>query len=714
VSAESLPSDKLIGQVLANRYQILHRLGEGAMGAVYKARHVKVGRSFAVKVLHSRLLQDAKVALRFDREAELAGRLRHANVVGVVDVGEIDGMRYMVMDFAEGPDLARLLVEAPMPPERIIHVVRQLLEGLFHAHEQGLIHRDFKPENVIIERDSHGAELPRIVDFGIAILRDGSDTVDGHGRLTTNGLVLGTPHYMAPEQAVADPIDHRIDLFALGIVIYEMLSGRLPFDGSGAEVARANLLLDPPAIKERVPYLEVDPLLEAFARRLMSKKPSARPATANAAREILDLIHRDRPAAAAALGLSAAMSGHAPGVTQAVAPQDRASAYAEPPAATTRIRATPSPSLPVAPLVHEAPAPSQLAPPPGHAVPWAPALGADRSPVSPAPVSPAPMSPAVHPAAGFPPPGPMAFSAPRGPVPSDALPAGDHETAIQTPLGWPVARTRRRTPLIIAGVALGTAAIFSVLLLTQSGSKRDQPAVADRELTAAAGSSAPTIPTATVPQATDFQATHVAGIEPTPAEPKATAEPEATGPEATGPKAAEPNAAEPKTAEPKTAEPKINLKPATKRRPGRDSGTREPKAGDPGATDSKPHAAGSGDAKALEGRASDPRPLPPEVPDRKAIDPKPHDAAATRAKPLEARPGVAAGITPEAVAALYNAVLKSINSLPGDASEDLRTRWRHYKVQDLMLAPQAERDQAAVQLTKIRDEAAERRSKLRK
>src|SRR4051812_11633629 len=311
--------DKLIGQVLANRYQIEARLGEGAMGAVYRAKHVKVGRPFAVKVLHSRLLIDNKVLQRFEREAELAGRLRHPNVIGVVDVGETpDGLRYMVMDFAEGHDLAALLSEAPMPPQRIIHLVRQLLEGLYHAHEAGLIHRDFKPENVIVERDQHGAEVPRIVDFGIAILRDGGDSTTADGRLTTNGLVLGTPHYMAPEQAVADPIDHRIDLFALGIVVYELLCGRLPFDGSGAEIARANLLLDPPPIIQRVPYLEVDPLLEAFARRLMAKRRDARPPTAKAARELLDLIERDRRAAAVALGLPPAMSERAPAVTQQV------------------------------------------------------------------------------------------------------------------------------------------------------------------------------------------------------------------------------------------------------------------------------------------------------------------------------------------------------------------------------------------------------------
>src|SRR5688572_27406573 len=228
-ATDKKPADAVIGELLGSRYLIEHKLGEGAMGAVYRARHIKVGRPFAVKVLHRTLLEDKKVALRFEREAELAGRLHHPNVVGVVDVGETaDGLRYMVMDFAEGSDLADLLREAPMPPQRIIHLVRQLLEGLYHAHEAGLIHRDFKPENIIIERDDHGTEVPRIVDFGISILREGGESNDGTGRLTTNGLVLGTPHYMAPEQAVADPIDHRIDLFAMGIVIYEMLCGKLP------------------------------------------------------------------------------------------------------------------------------------------------------------------------------------------------------------------------------------------------------------------------------------------------------------------------------------------------------------------------------------------------------------------------------------------------------------------------------------------------------
>ncbi|HWU88204.1 MAG TPA: serine/threonine-protein kinase, partial [Kofleriaceae bacterium] len=326
-------ADRLVGELLADRYRIEAKIGEGAMGAVYRARHVKLSRPFAVKLLHERLLDDKKTALRFEREAELASRLHHPNVIAVVDVGETaDGLRYMVMDFAEGADLAELLSEAPMPPARIIHLVRQLLEGLYHAHEAGLIHRDFKPENVIVERNDHGTEVPRIVDFGISILREGGASTDAEGRLTTNGLVLGTPHYMAPEQAVADPIDHRIDLFALGIVVYEMLCGILPFDGNGTEVARANLLLDPPRIAERVPHLEVDPLLEAFARLLMSKHPDHRPANAKQARDLLDLIERDRTAAAAALGVPLDVGTRPPQPTQPVDPQLMPAAPPTPPA----------------------------------------------------------------------------------------------------------------------------------------------------------------------------------------------------------------------------------------------------------------------------------------------------------------------------------------------------------------------------------------------
>ncbi len=300
--------DPLIGRELASRYRIESLLGKGAMGAVYRARHIKFGRSFAVKVLHDRLLTDDKLKRRFERESELAGKLHHINVVGVLDIGETDdGIHFMVMEYADGRPLSSLML-GPIDPGRVVSIVKQLLDGLAHAHEHGLIHRDFKPENVIVETDREGNERPRIADFGMAVLRDTVNAPDQGDRLTTAGIVLGTPHYMAPEHAMGVGIDHRIDLFALGVIVFEMLTGMLPFEGDGVDVARANLLTATPPMGVRVPGVAVDPLLEAFTRKLMEKEPDARPATAKAARALLELIERDRDAAAVALGVTSAVT----------------------------------------------------------------------------------------------------------------------------------------------------------------------------------------------------------------------------------------------------------------------------------------------------------------------------------------------------------------------------------------------------------------------
>ncbi|MDB4953176.1 MAG: serine/threonine protein kinase [Myxococcales bacterium] len=299
-------SEGLVGQVLASRYAIDGRLGDGGMGTVYRARHVKMGRIFAIKILHRRLLANPKVVRRFAREAELAGRLGHPNVVGVVDVGETpDGLHYLVMEHAPGKSLATLIEqESPMPAERVIELARQLCDGLQHAHDVGLIHRDFKPENVIVDRDAHGHETPRIVDFGIAIVReDVGDSSDPNERLTTAGLIIGTPHYMAPEQARGEALDHRADLFALGLILYEMLTGRLPFEGTGVDIARANSFSKTPPMGVRVPTVQVDPLLEQLVHKLLAKTRDNRPPTAAAVRELLDMIEHHRGAAAKALGV---------------------------------------------------------------------------------------------------------------------------------------------------------------------------------------------------------------------------------------------------------------------------------------------------------------------------------------------------------------------------------------------------------------------------
>jgi serine/threonine-protein kinase len=268
----------MVGTTVLERYLVEAELGQGAMGTVYRARHVRVGRPVAIKVLHSHLLRDPGMVARFEREAQLAARLRHIGVAAVVDFDE----GIMVMEHAPGRPLAELL-GAPMPRDRAIAVVRQLLLGLDHAHAMGLVHRDLKPENIMIDADDRTC----IVDWGIAVLREGMD--DDTRRLTTQGLVLGTPMYMAPEQAKGERVDHRCDLFALGVIAYELLAGAPPFEGTGLDIIVANLTQDPPSMATRT-GADVDPTLEAFVRRLMAREAEARLPSAWDAVAVLDQI----------------------------------------------------------------------------------------------------------------------------------------------------------------------------------------------------------------------------------------------------------------------------------------------------------------------------------------------------------------------------------------------------------------------------------------
>jgi serine/threonine protein kinase len=278
-------------------------LGSGAMGVVYRARHVRMGREVAIKVLHDHLVRDPMMLVRFDREAAITAKLDHPNVVTVLDVGETDaGQKLMIMDLVRGESLADILSRGALDRARVIRLVSQLLRGLDHAHAAGLVHRDLKPENVIVERDDCGEEVSRIVDFGIAVLREYDGSIASQ-RLTAANVALGTPAYMAPEQAHGDAPDVRCDLFALGVMVYEMLCGKQPFEGSSIEIILANISRDPPPITYRTPGATVDPLLEAFARRLMARRLQDRFATARDALAVLRQIERDRDAAAASLGI---------------------------------------------------------------------------------------------------------------------------------------------------------------------------------------------------------------------------------------------------------------------------------------------------------------------------------------------------------------------------------------------------------------------------
>ncbi len=293
--------DDLIGKLVIGRYVVEEQIGKGAFGAVYRGYHGKLKRPVAIKVLHPHLVHEPRILERFRREAQLAARLAHANVAGVLDVGEtLDGRQLMVLELAEGRPLSALL-DGPQPPARVIGLVRQLLLGLEHAHAAGLVHRDLKPDNIIVEQRTDGTEVPRIVDFGIAVLRAPDESFMG-SRLTATGQMIGTPLYMAPEQAKLEEVDHRADLFALGVIVYQLLAGTTPFMGSAVEVAIANMSKDPPPIAERA-AVDTDPLLERFARKLMAREVAHRFPSARAALAALDLIERDPDAAGAALGV---------------------------------------------------------------------------------------------------------------------------------------------------------------------------------------------------------------------------------------------------------------------------------------------------------------------------------------------------------------------------------------------------------------------------
>ena len=278
--------DPLIGSTLAERYVIEDLIGEGGMGRVYRARHAELPRRFAIKILFGELAALSDMRARFRMEAESAARLDHPNLVPVVDVGETDeGLLYLAMDYVDGRSLAAIIdEEGPLDAARATSLARRLCRGLQHAHERGMVHRDFKPDNVlVVEKD--GVEVPRIADFGLAVLTE--DAGGGAGRLTRKGETMGTPPYMSPEQLTGRAVDARSDLFSLGVVLYEMLTARTPFEGTMFEMVRQIATEAPPAMSARAPEVAVPPELERVAQRLMATRPEDR--YASAAEVIADL-----------------------------------------------------------------------------------------------------------------------------------------------------------------------------------------------------------------------------------------------------------------------------------------------------------------------------------------------------------------------------------------------------------------------------------------
>jgi serine/threonine protein kinase len=260
--------DPFINRTLPGGYVILDLVGIGGMGRVYRAEQRTLGRTVAVKVIHPHLLGDESAAARFIAEARAASRLNHPHSVGVIDFGKTeDGHLYLVMEFLRGRDLASVAYEeGPLPIRRIVSILRQALEALAEAHHYGIIHRDLKPENIVLEPLRSGGDFVKVVDFGLAKIVEGPRLT----AITSPGVICGTPDYMSPEQGRGGVVDPRSDLYAVGVILFQMLTGRLPFEADTAtQVVLMHLSIPAPDPRQVAPERNVpDELAKVVAKAL--------------------------------------------------------------------------------------------------------------------------------------------------------------------------------------------------------------------------------------------------------------------------------------------------------------------------------------------------------------------------------------------------------------------------------------------------------------
>ncbi|HYQ18087.1 MAG TPA: protein kinase, partial [Polyangiaceae bacterium] len=283
-ATETEDAASLVGTVLAGRYRIEHLLGSGGMGSVYRAEHVLMRKACAVKVLHREMTQVKEVVARFEREAVAAARIEHPNVATATDFGQLDdGSFYLVLEFIEGRSLGKLIAElGALPEERALLITRQIADALSAAHRAGIVHRDLKPDNVMLIAKERGGDVVKVLDFGIAKVKIEDPTAD-QPALTRLNTVMGTPEYMSPEQARGEAVDHRADLYTVGVILYEMLAGTSPFRHEEFVVVLTKKLTeDPPPLPASV---------SAGTRELVSKLLQRAPASRHeSAAEIVSAV----------------------------------------------------------------------------------------------------------------------------------------------------------------------------------------------------------------------------------------------------------------------------------------------------------------------------------------------------------------------------------------------------------------------------------------
>jgi eukaryotic-like serine/threonine-protein kinase len=311
-----LARDELIGAVIDDRYEVLSVIGEGGMGRVYRIRHRRLGRTFALKALRPELSTDSVLTQRFVQEARAAAVVVHPNVVQINDFGTLStGQPYFVMELLEGRTLTRILRdEGPIEPQRCVAIARQIAEALGAAHAMSVIHRDLKPDNIMLIRPAGSRMTVKVLDFGLA-------KVAANSRLTRPGVVFGTPHYMSPEQASGEAYDHRVDVYALGIIIFEMVTGRVPFEADTyMGVLSKHLYAVPPRAREFHGPSGAIPEIEDIISRCLAKKPADRwPSMTELARNLSSLSSQ----------LEAAGHAVSPSLTQRVR-ESRHSSFVQP------------------------------------------------------------------------------------------------------------------------------------------------------------------------------------------------------------------------------------------------------------------------------------------------------------------------------------------------------------------------------------------------
>jgi serine/threonine protein kinase len=437
-------SSGFIGRMVAGRYRILAKLGEGGMGSVYRAEQISLKRTVALKLLRPELSAEPGMVRRFNAEAELAAKLSHPNTVTLFDFGQDeDGSLFIAMEYLEGRSLREVLTrEGPLSPGRALTISEQLCASLADAHSRGIVHRDLKPDNVMLIQRGRMTDVARVLDFGIAKLRD--EQSDGANRpMTRAGDLLGTPQYMAPEQIRGETVDARTDIYALGAMLYEMVTGRLPFEGPTLmSILSKHLTEMPVPPRERRPDLRISPSLNQLVMDALDKDPARRPASMDAfadrlARLVVEVDPRSEARAAAGAGFPpppALPDSPPPGVPLLRTPLPGALQAPPPPqarAGSSPPVGYPSPPPPMAPQPgsHGGEAPHGGAAYAGQAAFPAPAAGSFPSPApgsfaSPAPgpfASPAPGSFASPAPGTFPSPAPGSFPSPApGPFQSPA------------------------------------------------------------------------------------------------------------------------------------------------------------------------------------------------------------------------------------------------------------------------------------------------------